>query len=156
MTVDPETLVFFDASCLIAAAGRPTGGSGWVLSLCARRLLVAVVSQPVLLEAEANVRAKLGDHALNVYHRLLEATPMIVALVPQLGERDDLREIVSAKDAHVLAAAANVDAAYLLTLDKRLAQTVNAALPRPQAMSPGEFITSVLPSHPDAGRLRTD
>ncbi|MBI2942103.1 MAG: hypothetical protein HYY04_16860 [Chloroflexi bacterium] len=33
MTIDLTTILFFDASCLIAAAGSPTGGSGFLLSL---------------------------------------------------------------------------------------------------------------------------
>ena len=56
MTVDHKTLLFFDASCLIAAAGSPAGGSSLLFSLCARRLLRGVVSQAVLLEAEGNIQ----------------------------------------------------------------------------------------------------
>lgn len=54
MNIDRNTLLFFDASCLIAAAGSPTGGSGFLLALCARGLLRAACSQPVLVEAERN------------------------------------------------------------------------------------------------------
>jgi len=44
MTIDQDTVVFFDASCLIAAAGSTSGGSGFLLSLCARGLLQGAVS----------------------------------------------------------------------------------------------------------------
>jgi hypothetical protein len=50
-TIDRHTLLFLDASPLIAAAGSPAGGPGFLLSLCARGYLKAAVSQPVLLEA---------------------------------------------------------------------------------------------------------
>ena len=39
MPIDHQTLLFFDASWLIAAAGSPTGGSGFLLARCARHLL---------------------------------------------------------------------------------------------------------------------
>jgi hypothetical protein len=64
MTFDAETRLFFDASCLIAAAGSPSGGSGFVLSLCQRSLLRGAISPPVLIEARRNVRDKLGPEAL--------------------------------------------------------------------------------------------
>jgi hypothetical protein len=58
------TLLFFDASCLIVA-GSPTGGAGFLLLLCAHRLLRGTVSQVVLLEAERNIAAKLSPQMLN-------------------------------------------------------------------------------------------
>ncbi|MEJ2354093.1 MAG: hypothetical protein P8Y03_30320, partial [Anaerolineales bacterium] len=76
MTIDRDTLLFFDASCLIAAAGSPSGGSGLLLSLCAREYLRASVSQAILLEAERNIQAKLGVGAINIIYNLL-AIPVL-------------------------------------------------------------------------------
>ena len=64
MGVDRFTLVFFDASCLIAAARSPSGGSGFLLWRCARDFLRAAVSHLVLLEAKTNIVAKLPAAAL--------------------------------------------------------------------------------------------
>lgn len=86
MTIDRDTLLFFDASCLIAAAGSPNGGSGFLLSVCSRGFLKAAVSQPVLLEAERNIFENLGNEALHVYHRLIVLTPMMVVPVPSQAE----------------------------------------------------------------------
>lgn len=139
----------------IAAAGSPSGGSGFLLSLCARRFLRAAASQPVLLEAETNIRDKMASVALSAYHRLLAETPMTLASVPAAAARQAERAIAGAKDEHVLAAALAIEARFLLTLDKPLAQRVNAAdLPRIRAYAPGEFITSLLPTHPDYPTLR--
>jgi predicted nucleic acid-binding protein len=57
MIIDSNTLLFFDSSCLIAAAGSPTGGSGFLLSLCGRQFLKVAISQAVLLEAQRNIHA---------------------------------------------------------------------------------------------------
>src|SRR3990172_350058 len=127
MTIDHQTLLFFDASCLIAAAGSPSGGSGFLLSLCARDLLKAAVSQPVLLEAERNVLAKLAPHALDTYHRLVVITPMTMVPLPAEAEQRKYREIAGQKDEHVVAAAIAAQAPFLLTLDKGLEDSVNAA-----------------------------
>jgi hypothetical protein len=64
MKINRNTLLFFDASCLIAAAGSPSGGSGFLLSLCGRGYLQAVVSQPVLIEAQRNIQNKIGADAV--------------------------------------------------------------------------------------------
>lgn len=82
MRIDRDTLVFFDASCLVAAAGSPTGGSGFLLSLCARRLLRGAISHMVLLEAEHSIQAKLSPLVLSHFHELLQVVPLVVTPVP--------------------------------------------------------------------------
>ena len=147
--IDRSTLLFFDASCLIAAAGSPTGGSGFLLSLCARKFLRGVVSQAVLLEAERNVQAKLGEDALRQYHALLRLVPLRLVAVPQLSSEAPWRTIVNGKDAHVMTAALAAGAPFLLTLDKKLAEQVNQSGLLVQALSPGDFIRTILPTHTD-------
>lgn len=147
--VDRNTLLFFDASCLIAAAGSSSGGSSLLLSLCARGFLRAAVSQPVLLEAERNIAGKLCAEALSAYHRLVALTPMVVVPVPLEPERRAYRAAVGEKDEHVVAAALYATADFLLTLDKKLANRVNEAGLGVSALSPGDFIKSVLPEHAD-------
>ena len=147
MIVDNTTLLFFDASCLIAAAGSPSGGSGFLLSLCGRDLLQAAVSQPVLLEAERNIAAKLGPVALETYHRLVVVTPMTIVSLPPPAEQRQYRDIAGEKDEHVVAAAIVGEADFLLTLDKKLEERVNAANLPIRALSPGDFIKTVLVQH---------
>jgi predicted nucleic acid-binding protein len=149
MIIDRNTLVFFDASCLIAAAGSPSGGSGFLLSLCARRLLRGVISQPVLLEAQRNIQLKLGNEAINTFYRYLVIVPFTLAPLPPKLDLENYEKLVSKKDAHVIAAAHTVNAHFLLTLDKRLVLEVNHAILDVQALSPGEFIKVVLPHHSD-------
>jgi predicted nucleic acid-binding protein len=147
MIIDDTTLIFFDASCLIAAAGSPSGGSGFLLSLCGRGFLQPAVSQPVLLEAERNIAAKLGPVALETYHRQVVVTPMTIVSLPSKTEQSQYREIVGEKDEHVVAAAIVGEADFLLTLDKKLEERVNAANLPIQAFSPGTFITTILVQH---------
>jgi predicted nucleic acid-binding protein len=127
MPIDHRTLLFFDASCLIAAAGSPTGGSGFLLSLCVRSLLRGAVSQAVLLEAERNIQGKLGAEALERYHRLLVLTPLALLPLPPHGELVRCAGLVGEKDAHVLAAALAARAPFLVTLDRLLAERINQA-----------------------------
>lgn len=147
MNIDRTTRLFFDASCLIAAAGSPSGGSGFLLSLCARRLLVAVVSQFVLLEAERNVRAKLGAGALRHYRAILELTPFLLASVPVMSGEEPWMNAVNHKDSHVVAAALASRSHFLLSLDRGLVDEVKRADVSLAALSPGDFIRNVLPSH---------
>ena len=154
MHVDSSTLVFFDASCLVAAAGRPVGGAGYVLSLCARNLLRAAVSHPVLVEAERNVRANFSDATLATYHGLLARTDAMVVAVPAPAARARYRNLVGEKDDHVVSAAIAAGAPFLLTLDRPLARGVNGANLPIRALSPGELINDVLPNHVDVNFLR--
>src|SRR5437016_3696789 len=104
MSIDAQTRIFFDASCLVAAAGSPRGGSGFLLGLCFRGFLQAVVSPMVLLEARRNIRNKLPPAALTRFDGYLaDLSRGFVALEPDLSW-GSLEGIVGQKDAHVLAA----------------------------------------------------
>jgi predicted nucleic acid-binding protein len=154
MRIGRSTRVFVDASCFVAAAGRPEGGSGFILSLCRRGLLRAVSSEPVLLEAESNISAKLGVTSLSSFHYSLINT--LIEIVPMPRELDlrAAREIVGAKDDHVLAAALACSAPFLLSLDKRLVTEVNKVELPILALGPADFIIGVLPAHRDFDLLR--
>lgn len=115
MTIDRTTQLFFDASCLIAAAGSPTGGSGFLLSLCRKEHLQAVVSIYVLAEASRNIQSNLKPTAWINYQVLLATVPFVMAPVPSPFPS---YPPVNAKDVHVVAAATAAGVAYLLTLDK--------------------------------------
>jgi hypothetical protein len=77
------------------------------------------------------------------------------ASLPSPAERETLAPITGEKDAHVLAAALGISARFLLTLDKRrLARITDASELSLPALSPGAFITRVLPTHPAYPSLR--
>jgi predicted nucleic acid-binding protein len=156
MSIDHTTLLFFDASCLIAAARSPTGGSSFLLSLCAKGHLRAAVSHPVLVEAERNLLAKFGTQALATHHHNLLLTPMVLAPVPSAQEIAHYHDAVGENDAHVVAAALASNAPFLLTLDKPLARRVNTADLSILAISPGDFIGTYLPQHPRYPALRDE
>jgi predicted nucleic acid-binding protein len=155
MPIDQQTIVFFDSSCLIAAAGSPTGGSSMVLAICARGFLRGAVSHAVLAEAEGNILANLPPPALTRYRREILSIPFVVSPTPSTTKREAVASITGEKDAHVLAAALSVSAEFLLTLDKRLVSRVTEAAELSiHALSPGEFITRQLPTHPVYPSLR--
>ncbi len=152
--IDRTTRVFFDASCLIAAAGSSTGGSAFVLSLCTRRLLQGIVSHPVLVEAHRNIAGKLPAQAQQRFVRLVEEAALTVVPLSARDLRPDHRAAVGDKDSHVLAAAGIAGAEFVLTLDKELRERINHAGVAHLALTPGEFITQILPQHVDFFRLR--
>ena len=79
MTIDSKTLWFFDASCLVAAAGSPVGGSGFLLSLCSQGFLRGAVSSYVLLEAERNIQVRLEPATVHTYYNFVATMPYLVA-----------------------------------------------------------------------------
>jgi len=153
MSINAQTPIFFETSCLVAAAGSPTGGSTFLLSLCQRGFLNLFVSAPVLLEAQRNVLEQLGAEALDRFHRLVMVTPLSVVPLSQ-QQLDRYQGAVNDKDLHVLAGAKAAQAPYLLTLDQPLIREVNQADLAVTALKPGDFIQRVLTTHPDYTRLR--
>ena len=154
MKIDSNTILFFDAACLIAAAGSPSGGSGFLMSICSKSILKGAVSQPVLVEAERNVLAKLGSDALERYHRILATTPLTLVPVPSEIRLRRFGRVVGVKDAHVVGAALSANSPFLLTLDKRLAEKVSYSDLPVLAISPGDFIKTILPRHINYSSVR--
>lgn len=154
MAVDASTLLFFDSSVLIAAAGSSTGGSSFLLEVAARGFLRAAVSQAVLAEAEGNILSNLPDPALTRYQQQILTMPLIIVSIPTQDERQATAPVAGDKDAHVLAAALALQAPLLITLDKRLLRAINRAKLAVRALTPGEFITSELTTHPAYRSIR--
>ncbi len=81
------------------------------------------------------------------YERLLRFAPLQYAPVPVSPATR--YPGINPKDAHVYAAARACNARYLITLDKRLADEINVLAGDPTAISPGDFLQQVLPTHLD-------
>lgn len=143
---EAKHIVFLDASVLVAAAGSPSGGSALVLEVCGGQRFAAVCSQRGLLEAQVNIRSKLPAEALVRFYQLLAAlSPTLVPPVTA-AEEAEYASLVASKDAHVIAAAVQSGADFLLSLDRKhlVNNQVRAAGLPFQVLTPGEFIQQIL------------
>ena len=138
--------VFLDASIFIAASGSAEGGSSVILGLCKRGRFRAVCTKRVLLEAERNIRRKLGTEALLRFYRDLADLDPILEAPPTPGETAACEPIVGEKDAHVLAAALKSKADVLLTLDRKhfMARKVQEAGLGIKIVTPGDFLRELI------------
>jgi len=140
--------VFLDASVLVAASHSPSGGSAVVLEVCGSRRFRAAVTTHVLLEARVNIAEKLGESdLLRFYQQLAALNPELVP--PPPGKRmEECVPLTSEKDAHVLAAALECGAGYLLTLDRRhlITPAVQAAGLPLKVVTPGDFLKELATS----------
>jgi len=137
--------VFLDASCWVAAAGSPSGGSSCILRLaCARRVRL-VATRRVLQEAEYNIRAKMGEESLLRYYGLLGSIELelVPAVTPE--EEGKWTHLVAPKDAHVLAGANKAQADVLISLDRRhiLTEAIRKSFPI-LTQTTGEFLQSAI------------
>lgn len=74
-----RTLVFLDASVLVAAAHSPSGGSAVAMEVCQRGRFRAAITPRVLLEARYNIAEKFGDADLvRFYQQLAALDPEVV------------------------------------------------------------------------------
>ncbi len=143
---DRRVLVFLDACVLLAAVHSPSGGSALVIDVCRGNHFKAAITARVILEARVNISEKFGETELIRFYQLLAALEpeMIPAPTPEKLEQCAL--LVNRKDIHVLAAALECGAEYLVTLDRRhllnpALQTRNLTL---KIMTPGDFLKAIV------------
>ena len=120
-----------------------------MLSIVEKGYLRAVVSQPVLMEAERNIRTKMPAEVLQRYYDLVKRVPWALAPVPRPRDRERYLSVVTEKDGHVIAAAVACGAPFLITLDRPFLGGVNRGGFGILALTPGDFIIQRLPQHPD-------
>ena len=142
---DPA-IVFLDASVVVAASRSPTGGSSVALEVCSGRLYRAVMTRLVLQETLVNVTKKFGEAELLRLYKLLARVNLDIVPPPTPASLDQCKPLTGPKDAHVLAAALDCGARYLLTLDRRHllnSRVLTAGLPV-EAMTPGDFLEGIV------------
>lgn len=137
--------VFLDASCWVAAAGSPDGGSALIirLALCGHVKLVS--TRVILLEAENAIGGKLGKEALLRFYLSLGNLDLEIIDPPTSGELSRWSALVHAKDLHVLAGAYKASADVLVTLDRRhlLTEVVKVGFPL-AVLDTTEFLESFI------------
>lgn len=111
------------------------------------------MSPDVLVEVERNIVGKGRPGAFRRWRVLVTSTPFhIVSAPPEPLVRQYESDFAEA--AHVLAAALTSQARFLITVDQRLERRVRTSGFVITALSPREFIQSVLPRHPDDIEIR--
>jgi hypothetical protein len=104
----------------------------------------------VLLEARVNIAEKFAEpELLRFYQQLAGLDPEMVP-GPSPEHLTQAATLVGEKDVHVLAAALECGATYLLTLDRRhlLTQAVQSAALPLRVTTPGEFLREVMAAGP--------
>lgn len=127
------TTVFLDATCWVAAAGNPAGGSARLLRESEAGECVIAVTAAVLVEAERNIRAKMPADALTRFMEWVGRANLNTVAPTSEQEEAVWLGIVAAKDAHVLAGALKARADVLVTLDRKhiLTDAVRNTFPIP-------------------------
>lgn len=110
--------VFFDASVIIAAIISLKGASFELLKYASKKKIIAITSKTVINEVLANLHKieGFGEKDLNTF---IVKNKIIVRKTISRNEAEPFIDIVSKKDAHVLAAAALTDSNYLVSLDQK-------------------------------------
>ncbi len=112
---------------------------------CQGRRFRAALTKQVVFEVRVNVARKFGEtELLRFYQQLADLDPEIAP--PASANRTaECVPLTTEKDAHVLAAALECKASYLLTLDRRhlLNPAVMSAGLQIQVMTPGDFLQNI-------------
>lgn len=154
MTINQQTLLFFDASSLFLAARTPDGGSGYLLRICQAGFFVACASPLVFQEAERNLLSKATYEAVLTHRDQVSSTGFSLASVPSPAVLSQFTETFI-EDDHVVACALAANADFLITVDRPLIRRVASAELSFIAITPGDFLEKYFPSHPDYELIRT-
>lgn len=156
MRITRRTALFFDASVLVAGVYSVQGGSALLLQVCEAGGFRAQVTSAVLLEALRALRGS-PQGSLSRFYQFLAEVDWELLPVPSAETLEMYREYVAAKDVHVLAAAVEGKADFLLTLDRRhilaAAERVREAGLPIAILRPGDFIRQYFPLHEDQAAL---
>ena len=116
------------------------------MEVCRGQRFRAALTSRVVLEARVNIAEKFGEpQLLRFYHQMAGMDPEMVSR-PSAERLAECAPLTSEKDAHVLAAALECRAAYLLTLDRRHLTTPtvqSAGLPM-MVITPGDFLQQIV------------
>lgn len=139
----PKPRVFLDSSALFAAILSTAGGARLILHLAEGGAVDVVISAHVLAEVESALRRKVPE-TLGYLALLLDRANCQIVTNPPLEQVRTWEKLVSyLPDAAVLAAAAGVQADYLVTLDRRhLLENPHLTSSPPLPIgTPGDFLT---------------
>ena len=156
MNISSETRLFFDASVLVAGSHSTIGGSALLLEACKARGFRAQLTSAILLESLRTLR-EFPLLSQQRFQRSLAEVSWELLPVPPHEVLDVYIRYVDPKDAHVLAAAVEGGAEFLLTLDRRhilaAAESVKKANLPVVILRPGDFIRQYYPLHVDYPHL---
>ena len=152
MGINRHTTLFFDASVLVAGAHSPDGGSGLLLAACKAGGFRAQTTFLILLEA-LHALSGFPRGSLRRFNRLLIEVNWELLTVPSGKTLQEYSRYIDPKDVHVLAAAVEGEAQFLLTLDRRHILAASEAIKRANLpiaiLRPGDFIRQYYPRHED-------
>ena len=112
-----------------------------------------MVSPDVLIEAERNILDKLIPEAFYRYRDIVSSTNFLVVSTPS---KQIVRQYEASffEDAHVIASTLVSHSEFLITLDQNLEHRTKDANLETKAISPGEFLQTVFPTHPEFSQIR--
>ena len=115
------------------------------MDVCSGQRFGGAVTALVMHEARLNIAEKFGEAELVRFYQQIAALDPEMVPPPPSERIAECVPLTTAKDAHVLAAALECKAEYLLTLDRRHLLTgivLEAGLPV-RLLTPGEFLNQV-------------
>lgn len=136
--------LFFDASVIIAAIISSKGASFALLKYASRKKIIAITSKTVINEVSANLH-KIEDFDEKDLDTLIVNNKMIVRKAVGRSEIKQFVDVVSQKDAHVLAGAKLTNSDYLVSLDRKhiVKNEVKNKVEEIQIVLPKELLTKL-------------
>jgi predicted nucleic acid-binding protein len=132
--------VFIDTSALVAGLASETGAAREALRLAEAGIVILYLSNQVLVEADRTFTNKLPSLVFE-YRAYMRDLAANLVEDPSSERVKDAMQYISAKDAPILAAAAEAEVDYLITWDRKHFLSKKAGeYSSIKIVTPGEFI----------------
>ncbi|HEY4506325.1 MAG TPA: putative toxin-antitoxin system toxin component, PIN family [Candidatus Paceibacterota bacterium] len=119
--IDGLPVLFLDANIFFAAVASKKGGSFFIIELAKSERIIPATSAYALIEAEKNIKLKLGERALMLHRKnILEISPYIPRINTTESKMEEIvSNYVSEKDIPIVLGAMESNADFLVTLDRK-------------------------------------
>jgi len=138
------TKVFFDASVIIAAIISPKGASFELLKYASKKKIIAITSKTVINEVLANLD-KIEHFSEEELDTFIINNKIVVRKTVRRSEIKQFTDVISEKDAHVLAGARLTASDYLVSLDRKhiVKNEVKNKVEETQIVLPKDLLTKL-------------
>ena len=119
--IDGLPVLFLDASIFFATVASRKGGSFFIIELAKRKRIIPTTSAYALIEADKNIKLKLGEKELLLHRKnILEISPYIPRINTTESKMEEIvSNYVSEKDIPIVLGAVESQADFLVTLDRK-------------------------------------
>lgn len=141
-----EYRVYFDASIIIAALLSPSGGSSLLFEYIKQGRIIGVTSQTAIKEILEEEKFRKIKRSKEEIEQFIAQSGLFVREGITVEDIAPYKDLIDAKDAHLIAGATLTECTHLVTLDKKhlLREDIQRKFLPLKIVSPKEILKEII------------